>query len=151
VSDKNKRLRQSVKGSLRKRDERQKRLKDRGFKLKQPLKRLKWSVKLQKLNDFVSNRKRKPQLPLLKLKESGLNKRKQLLRLNVLALHKKPNKSVWQKLKLLRLPLSLRLKECVGKKQNARRGRKKKNSSTKRKSWRRRLRNWQHLLKLKHL
>jgi len=132
----------------KKKDEKQKRLKERGKKLKQLI-RPKWSVKLQKPKNFVSNRKKKP--PPLKLKESELNKRRQLQRRNVLESQRKLNKSVWLKLKLQKLPLLLKRIGCVRKKRNAREGRKQKNSSTRRKSWRRRLLNWQYPMKLKHL
>ena len=77
-----------------------------------------------------------------------MNKRKLLPRLSVLASQKKLRKSVLLKLKPQRLPPLLKLIGCARKKNSARR---RKNSSTRKKNLKRKLHNWQHLQKLKHL
>ena len=91
------------------------------------------------------SRKKQPQL---RLRGSELNKRKLQQRLSVFALRKKPKKSVWLKLKLLKLP---QLPRLIGSARKNNSVLKQRNSSTRKKNLKRKLQNWQHLKKLKHL
>ena len=71
-----------------------------------------------------------------------MNKRKLQQRLNVLASQKKPRRSVKPKLKLLKLLQLPRLIGCA---------RKQRNSRMRKMNLKRKLQDWQHLKKLKHL